>query len=645
MQQTLVNLKEQIPDKAWESIWKLPVEVSIADWVERNIKLSEKMSAEPGFLRISRTPYTRGPLQALENYFVEEVVLVWGRQLAKTMGVLCPFICYAVAQDPGPATFLLPTKDKAKEYFETKLDPIFKACNEIRNRMPDNPDDYTKLRMNFTSMVLAMAWGGSETQTTTRSNRYLIIDEADEIKKAVGENAIDPIKGIEQTTTTFPNRKIIKASTCSTPEGNIWRALKACGHVFEYWLPCPYCGVMQILYWENIRFGDNHDPIVVEEIAWYECEACQQKISNVDKIRMLAHGEWRARATVDPAGQILKNIRIKVEETISLADVLKKRIAKSCGFHLPKWYSPFNGGTFGVIAKEFLEAKKAMEEGIDFALMRNWKIYNAARPWEQIAISETESELMKNKINLGPLICPQGTIALTCGVDPGQGGFWFSIVAWIPDMSSHLVHYGWLAGDYDISGLEELISQWTYKINQEERQLRIWRIGIDTGGSQYDATDLTMTEAAYNFIRKMRRPGLVGTKGMSHPSTRRIRETRIDKMPGTKGTPIPGGLLLVEINTDAMKDVVWFHLNIEEGKPGRFTFHNQTGNDYLHHLLAEEKRMQKNGKWQWVRLKKANHLFDCTVIAFALADPECQGGVRVIPSGGQQRRQISKGVG
>jgi phage terminase large subunit GpA-like protein len=83
------------------------------------------------------------------------------------MGVLCPFIAYAIAQDPGPATFLLPTRDKAKEYFETKLDPVFQACAEIRSRMPDNPDDYTKLRMNFATMVLAMAWAGSDMQTTT----------------------------------------------------------------------------------------------------------------------------------------------------------------------------------------------------------------------------------------------------------------------------------------------------------------------------------------------------------------------------------------------------------------------------------------------------------------------------------------------
>ena len=602
------------------------------------------MAAEPGLLRISRTPYVRGPLLALQDIFIEQIVLVWGRQLSKSTTVYS-FLCYIVAQDPGPATFLLPTRDKAKEIQETKLDQIFRTCPEVMNRMPDNPDDYTKLRMNFKTMILAMAWAGSDTQTTTRSNRYLFVDEADEIKKQIGENAIDPIKGIRQTMTTFTNRKEIDSGTPTTPEGNIWQDLKDCQLVFEYWIPCPHCQKQQILSWENVRFGENHDPVVVEEIAYYECEHCHGHISNLDKIRMLTRGEWRARTTPDPCDQIMKNIRAQIEETISLDDALKTRRYKKIGFHLPKWYSPFSGGTFGVIAKEFLEANKALQEGDDFAPMRNWRMYNAARPWEEVAVSESEVELMKNKIDLPPLVCPHGTIALTAGIDPGQGGFWFIVLAWKRDYSAHLVQYGWLAGGYETSGIEELVMEWTYKVDSEERQLRIWRIGTDTGGGQYSAADTTMTEAAYSWIRKMKRPGLFGTKGLSRENVHRIKESRIDKMPGDKGAIIPGGLVLVELNTDLLKDVMWFHLrippkevidqktgeiNINQSPPGRFTFNNAVEADYVKHLLAEEKRLQKNGEWEWVRTKRDNHLLDCTVIAFAMADSEFRGGIRVI---------------
>jgi len=661
--QTQTRKKVEIPDEL-RAIWRPPAEISIADWVESNIYLSQKMTNEAGLLRISRTPYIRGPLTALGNVFIEEVIVVWGRQLGKSTGVQYSFLCYCIAQDPGPATFLLPIRDKALEISETKLQPMFEACEEVRRRKPSNPDSYTKTRMDFTTMVLAMGWGGSESQTTTRSNRYLFIDEADEIKKSVGQNAIDPIKGIMQTTTTFPNRKIVMTSTPTTPEGNIWQGLKTCQYVFEYWIPCPHCGVYQVLYWENVRFGDDHDPVVVEEMAWYECEACHERISNLDKIRMLTKGEWRARTTPDPCDQIMKYIRARIEDTLMLEQVMENKRVKKIGFHLPKWYSPFSGGTFGVIAKEFLEADQSMRDGQDFAPMRNWRIYNAAIPWEQVWISETESDLEKNKVNLAPMVCPQGTIALTAGIDPGQGGFWYVILAWKRDYGAHLVYYDWLAGNYETSGLEEMIKEWTFEVEQENRSLKIWRTGIDTGGSQYSHVEMTMTEAAYLWIRKMRHPNLFGTKGLSRETVRRIKETRLDKMPGDKGGTIPGGLVLIEINTSAMKDDMWFHIrlnrlectlcqeitiipaeslekppfkchkcgNVIREKPisGCFTFNNAVEDEYYRHLLAEQYKQQKDGTWEWINISKINHLLDCTIIAFSMADSEFRNGIRLL---------------
>ena len=641
------SLAERLPEyqRRW---WRPPEKITIPDWVEKHVRLPRFTAAEPGPLRISRTPYTRGPLLSLGSPFIEQIVLVWGRQLGKSQGVQYPFLCYCIAEDQGPAICLLPTIDKAKYTAKKRLQPMFNQCEAVRREKTDNPDDFTMMEMQFKGMILSMAWGGSEMQLTTRPARYLFRDEVDELKKTVGQNAVDPMKAIEQTTSNFANRKIVDTGTPTTPEGNIWQELKTCQYVFEYWVPCPHCGAFQVLYWENVRFGENHDPVVVEENAYYECEVCHETISNLDKIRILAGGEWRARNSPDPCDQILKNVRAKIEETISLDDILKNRRVKKIGFHLPKWYSPFSGGTFGVIAKEFLEANKALKDGEDFAPMRNWTIYNAALPHQEMAISAQEHELEKNKIDLPEFVFPKDTIAVTCGIDPGQKGFWFASIAWKWDMTPHLLHYGFLSGNYEDSGINDLLT-WTYREQDSNRSIGVWRTGIDTGGGEYSDKDATMTEEAYQWIRVHRNEhkGLVGTKGMSHQSDHRVRFSKIEKMPD--GKLIPGGIILLEINTDEMKDSIWFHLNIEEGKPGRFTFHSNTGFDLMRHLTGEEKVFDiKKNKYQWVR-RRANHLLDCVVIAFALADPQCQGGVKVLQQnrggvGGQGRRVISKGV-
>jgi len=623
------SLKSQIPPEI-RLIWKPPEEISIPDWIERNVRLPKLTAAEPGPLRISWTPYTRGPLLALGSPWIEHIVAVWGRQTAKSQGILYPFLCYAIAQDPGPAICLLPTENKAKYTSKKRLQPMFDSCPAISEKKTDNPDDYNILEMQFRDMVLSMVWGGSATNLTTRPCRYLLRDEVDELKKALGDDQIDPMKAIEETTSTFSNRKIVDTGTPTTPQGNIWKALETCQYVFEYWVACRNCGVYQILYWDGVRYGDDPDPEAVETNAYYECEACKTEITNLDKIRMLAHGEWRARTTPNPCEQIRKMQRAKIEETISLDDVLKIKTVKKIGFQLPKWYSPFMGGHIGIIAKDYLLAEKKMKDGEDFAPMRNWTIYCAALPYEETAISVEEHELEKNKIDLDPMICPEGTIGLSCGIDPGQGGFWFAVLGWKRDMSPHLIHYGFMKGDYENSGIEDLVKNWMYEISGNENQAYIWRIGVDTGGGEYSDKDATMTEAAYLWIRKMKRKGLFGTKGMSHSYSRKIKESKIDRMPGKEGKIIPGGLILVEINTDAVKDSIWFHLDIEEGKSGRFTFHNNTGHDLMRHLTAEEKILDaKKNKYVWVR-KRANHLLDCMVIAFALADPEFRGGIRLL---------------
>lgn len=620
--------------------------------MEKNVRLPRFTSAEPGPLRISRTPYTRGPLLSLGSPFIEQIVLVWGRQLGKSQGVQYPFLCYCIAQDSGPAICLLPTIDKAKYTSKKRLQPMFKACEPVRSEMTNNPDDFTLMEMQFQNMILSMAWGGSEMQLTTRPARYLFRDEVDELKKTVGQNAVDPMKAIEQTTSNFSNRKIVDTGTPTTPEGNIWEELKTCQYVFEYWVACPHCGVYQILYWENVRFGEkdgeHHDPIVVEENAYYECEACQKEISNLDKIRILAGGEWRARLTPDPCNQIMKNIRAKIEETISLNEILDKpeyRRIKKIGFHLPKWYSPFSGGTFGVIAKEFLEANNSLKEGDDFAPMRNWRIYNAARPWEEEALSKTELELMENKIDLEPNICPKGTVAITCGIDPSEGGFFVDVLAWhMTDQSinAHLLDYRTI---YDWDELEYFIRNTAYPVEGGLEKKSILISGLDTGGSEYEGEDTTMTEAAYLWLLKMRKMGLnvFGTKGASHPMKDRARQIKIEKMPGRVGKPISGGIVLWEINTNEMKRVLWFHLKIEKDKPGRFTFHSRTEGDYIKHILAEKEVRDEKGNWEWVR-KGRNHHLDATIIALTLAERDCYGLQIFSGKKDIKRRTISKGV-
>jgi phage terminase large subunit GpA-like protein len=647
-----LRLQDQIPASVI-STWLPPEEFLIPDWVEKNVQLTKQSSSRPGLLRIQITPYTRGMLLAWGNYFVEHIIACWGRQLGKTEGVQIPLLCYVIAVDPGPTTFLLPTEDKCRSVAAQKIDPMFEVCKAVQDQRTPNQDDYMILQKKFRGMTFFMVWAGSGSQATTRSTRYLFRDEIDEFKSEVGIDASNPLKAIQQTTTGFPDRKILDTSTPTVKHGNIWRGLRSCKYVFEFWIACPHCDAKQILYWGTkesaggVKWDGEEDPVAAESRAYYRCEACEGKITNQDKNRILAFGEWRARLTPDPCEQIISDIPPNIDETISLDEVLERRLAKKIGSHLPKWYGSMDGHSFGEAAKDFLEATQALENGEGYTLMRDWKKFWKAVPWEEEKIPETEIELLKNKVDMPAMVCPPDTLFLTCGIDPSEGMKWFVVKAWVRNkehrgFTGHLVHYGTLGGFDD---LERFLRDTRYPVlGNPDIQKPILASGYDTGGGKDpdEERDITMTVAAYHWLKKAGRMRMfvVGTKGASHPLKNLMaKQAKIEKEPGKNGKPIPGGLRIWEIDTDQLKRNLWFHLRIgaeeiidpETGEiiaasnvPGRFTFHADTDLDYIKHLLSEKLIRDKKGKEEWKR-KGKNHWLDATIIADALVENDCYG--------------------
>jgi phage terminase large subunit GpA-like protein len=107
---------------------------------------------------------------------------------------------------------------------------------------------------------------------------------------------------------------------------------------------------------------------------------------------------------------------------------------------------------------------------------------------------------------------------------------------------------------------------------------------------------------------------------------KKMKESKIDKFPG--GKPIPGGIRLWILDTDALKDAFWYRV-----ETGRVHLHAGTDELFAAHLSAEAKERNKRGRLLWVqRGNKPNHLLDTAIYATAMADTECNGGLRVVPN-------------
>jgi phage terminase large subunit GpA-like protein len=250
-----------------------------------------------------------------------------------------------------------------------------------------------------------------------------------------------------------------------------------------------------------------------------------------------------------------------------------------------------------------------------------------AEPWVLRVTVATEQQVLKARTDLPPQTIPQGAVALTCGIDCQKYGFWFVVRAWARDFSSWLIHYGFLATWDDV---EQLLFESAYPRQGSGHMIRIWRAAVDSGGG--DTEDgLSMTEQVYFWVRGHntgRTCRVWATKGASTEiagAVAKYGETR-DRTPS--GKPLRGGLQLVLIDTAKMKETVFERLNSAVAGTGfqPAYLHSGTGQDYANQITAEEKRRDRRGRIEWVRVRKDNHLLDAECLCMALVDPTWPGG-------------------
>lgn len=598
-------------------IYRKGKKIPVSQWCERYRRLT--MSVLPGKWKNAITPYLSGIMDASFFPSIQVIIVCKAPQVGGTEAVLnC--LAYAIDRDPGPALSIYPDEITARENSQDRIQPMIKSSPRLRSYLTGLDDDSSMLRISLQHMPIYMAWARSAARLANKPIRYVIFDEVDKYPDTAGKREADPISLGEARTTTYRhNRKIWKISTPTVETGNIWKAFTTEAQaVFDFWVQCPACGVPQKMVFSQVKWAHEETPgidgkchskdpetIEAEKLAWYECPHCLAAWNDYDRDAAVRRGKWRER---------------KTEE--GLKTYLRERRPVKIGFHIPSWLSPFV--SLSAIAAAFLRGRSDIGKLKDF--------YNKylAEPWKLIVISKDEEQILSSRCGLAPQTVPEAAVALTCGIDVQMHGFWFAVRAWASDMTSWLIHYGFLATWEDI---EKLLFDTSYPIDNSEKIMRIFRACIDTGGGKkYE--DMTMTEETYFWILKNRGRGgvaLWGTKGSSSvlPGMLSLGNAIMSTPSGKK---LPGALRILSIDTAKAKDQYHFRLQLaaeeeSQGLPGAAFLHAATGRDYAAQILAEEKQLTERGGEEWVNIhQRPNHLLDAEILAAACAEMEFPGG-------------------
>jgi phage terminase large subunit GpA-like protein len=588
--------------------WEPPEDLTVSECADRNRVLSGK-SEKRGPWETSYNPVSRAYQDAFGADCVQEIWLMKPAQSSGTEGLL-NMLLFAILQDPGPALLVEPNESLADKISTERIDDMIESSDKLKKLIRPHREETGKKKKTFAAMTIYFGWAGSAVSLASQACRYVFLDEIDKYEEWTGKEA-SPVDLAKERTATFRyTKKCVFTSTPTIEEAYLAKGEKACDARFRYFIDCPFCGHEQQLRLDGLKWPEDSTPKEAEEAAFYECEECRGEIREDRRMELVRRGRW-----------------LDMISGLDFEECIKKIKPRSVGFQFNRLYTPWF--SFGMVAAEFLKSKD------DPKHLQNFKNSWMAEPWAQKAEAKTELELMKRTVDIPKMICPDDTMALTVGTDPGQGGFWFLVLAWLTGNIRHVVDYGFVSFvgtdlDAQIRMVREFVFQTRYRNVSGNRDFLVWRAGMDTGGGK-DEDDTTMTARAYAIIRKASDgKRLLGTKGSGRDSAEKLRLKQIDKMPGKQGKAIPGGLNIWMLNVDALKDSLAYYLGLPLGSFGAIQFNRDIKTDLISHLLAEEKRRNRRGQWEWVTVSTKNHLLDCAVIALAMGDRECWGGVEAL---------------
>lgn len=554
-----------------------PEQLTVSEWAEK-YRILDESSSLPGKWSNNITPYLVGIMDCFNDPYIHNINFVKSAQVGGTEAII-NMTGWIITQNPSPTMIVYPTDDLAKDVSRDKLIPAYKKTPEISDRYYTTKSSEMNLR--FRNMNIYLRSGGSPSKLASKAIKYLFVDEADKMPGASKKEA-SPLDLAKERTKTFKySRKIVTVSTPTIKTNYTWQIHESADAQYNYFVPCPHCGEMITLQWEQVKFANNDDGKLTNRerarTAMYFCQSCGAEIIDREKPKMLQHGEWRD----------VKNTCVGKPEAVS--------------FHINALYSFFV--SWADMAFEFLESKGDPERLQNF--INSW----LGEPWEDTKLKTTMELVMERRAPEHENVVPEWAELITMGVDVQETSVYFDIVAFGADWTSQSILHG------QVLSLTDLLKYMDAEYYTESGRKHIISICLIDSGDQ--------TDTIYDFC--LMYEWAYPSKGVK-PGNYHYKPTTIDKV----GKAYDGQQLIL-VDVSKYKDMIATRLRYNNGR-GACMVHADCDEEYAKQLTAEHKVAEGTGVnrrlvWKPKTSHADNHYLDCRVYATCGADV-C--GIRLI---------------
>jgi phage terminase large subunit GpA-like protein len=661
-------------ERAWvrgllSAAWQPRERLSVAEWAARYRRVHARASANPGPWRNDLCPYLVGIMEAFDDPGVSDITVMKASQVGFTEA-LYNMVMWLVDTAPGPCLFVYPSHELAKSVNRDRLVPNLLATPRMARLLEEAGEDAVKAgQLRFSTGVDAWFVGaGNEANLKSRPIQYVLLDEIDEFPDGAVETAL-------KRTQAYPGLAKRVRGSSPTYEGVGVHGEYMRSDRRRYEVPCPHCGVYQRLTVEHVRWegGLAADARTAETSACYACPECGGVVRDHQKPAMLRRGVWlREGQRVEspcPDGGAPRIVGQGVRST-------------HAGFLIDGLLSPFV--SFGQIARDLVQHKGQPPPAWWNHVAGD--VYRQPGRRAEVALLRRHClDVAAGGYAVGTV--PAGVLALTGAVDVQRDRAYVEVVGWGERGEQRwLVWYGVVPAPFGTPGallercrdlaamrfpFADAAGSVLAQVQPESEggakfaRVRRWAIDSGEGTRTAEVYDVCRALGPESWVPCKGVPGLGATGGMAAP----YATTRIDRYPD--GRPMPGGLVLLKPNTHTYKSQIlqrllmepprqaglraarharpeevglemlqgaeqdgaevgrWWLPAVERDADGR---ERRNHDEYLAQLCAEELRQVKvagriTWKWEQRTQRAANHMLDCAVYNWALAD---YSGVRYL---------------
>jgi len=573
-------------------------------WCEDHIVV-DNTSPMPGRWRSDSSPWVRELMEVFADNRVTDIAVKCSAQSSKTQTVI-NLVCWAISEDPGPAMWVMASRDDAKDFVRDRFSPTLNACDPLAAQLIAEE----RLEFVFASCPLYFVGAGSPSRLQSKPIRWLFMDE-------VRNYPPGALETVMKRTRAFWNTRRLVISTPDTEGDAVDRAYKT-GDQRVFNFRCPKCAQLQPLVMDQLKWDTNEETKPggrwdfdrMAETIRYECVACGHALRDVPV----------TRKAIARSGTFVRMNRSAPRHRVS--------------FHwnalLPPWVS------WRSIVEEFLNARAAARNG-ELNPLKTFINETLGLSWEdQLGEIEDFEFLLQRRggYEFGDG-WPDEQARFMAADRQAAGGehYWYVIRAVGPRGASRLVAYGRCGSLLELERVRRRfrVPVQNAVIDSGFKASAVYRFCQATGWKPFKGDP-----AEYFTARDPRTLKLV----------RRLwQKTQVDPAVGTRMQGRVKPLALYRWSNPGVKDLLFEYLT---GLVGEWTLPRSIGRDYLKQLSAEHRVEERDSRghvrYRWHQKHRDNHLFDCELMIMVVVVMTRLGAVAALPGGRLGNDELTSGA-